>query len=111
MSAENVKVYKNCDVLKVVGFIPPGHKHLRLAIVFSDQTIVLHEATVAAIVRAYIDVVTHPTRRAVEYVQKRFCGEQKHGYAEYQLVESGRSEDEIIDEWCKKLLLCEERKD
>jgi len=97
---ENLKVYKNSDVLKIVGFIPPGHRHMRLIIVLRDQVIVLQEATVAAIARAYIDIVTHPTRRAVEFIQKRLDKSlRKHGYAEYQLVESNKKEDDIVSEW------------
>uniref|UniRef100_A0A7C4FHD1 Uncharacterized protein n=1 Tax=Ignisphaera aggregans TaxID=334771 RepID=A0A7C4FHD1_9CREN len=96
----NLKVYRNSDVLKVVGFIPPGHTHMRLAIVLRDQVIVLQEASVAAIVRAYVDIVTHPTRKAVEFTQVRLSGDSKKpGYAEYQLIESNRSEDEVVGEW------------
>jgi len=43
--------------------------------------------------------VTHPTRRAVELVSRRLPEElRKQGYAEFQLVESGRSEDEVLRE-------------
>jgi len=58
----NVKFYKNEDVIKVVGIIPEGHHHLRLLIFFKDQVIILYEATVAAIVRAYVNIVLHPTK-------------------------------------------------
>ena len=98
----NLRIYRNSDVVKVIGFIPPGHAHMRLVLVLKDQVIVLQEATVAAIVRAYIDIVTHPTRRAVEFVQVKLDKEsRKIGYAEHQLIESGRNEDEIIEEWSK----------
>ena len=91
------RVYRNEDVRRVVAFIPEGHAHLRLIIELSDQVIILQEATVAAIVRAYVSVVTHPTRRAVELVQSRPAG-RKPGYAEHQLVESGRGEAEVLAE-------------
>jgi hypothetical protein len=58
----NVRVYPNEKVRRVVAAIPPGHKHVRLVIELEDQTIVLQEAAAAAIARAYVDVVTHPTR-------------------------------------------------
>ncbi len=96
----NVKFYKNEDVVKIVGIIPREHQHLRLLIFFKDQVIVLHEATVAAIVRAYVNIVSHPTRRAVELIQTRLGKDvRKLGYAEVQLVDSLRSEDEILSEY------------
>lgn len=109
-SAGGLRVYRNSDVVRVVALIPPGHRHLRLFLELEDQVVVLHEAAVAAIVRAYIDVVTHPTRRAVELVRAEpSASSRKQGYAEHQLVESGRSEDDILRELCATLTkLCEE---
>jgi len=98
----NVRVYPNEKVRRVVAAIPPGHKHLRLVLELEDQTIVLQEAAAAAIVRAYVDVVTHPTRRAIELVGRRVSG-AKAGYAEHQLIESGRREEEVLDEVAKIL--------
>lgn len=95
---KELKIYRNSDIVKIAAFIPPCHKHLRLIIVTKDQAIVLHEATVAAIARAYIDIISHPTRRAVELIQARLGEERKSGYAEYQLVESGRPEAKVVDE-------------
>jgi len=109
--AKELRVYRNCDVVRVAAFVPPGHKHLRLVLELEDLVVVLHEATVAAIVRAYIDVVTHPTRRAVELVRAKLTA-RKQGYAEYQLVESGRPEEEVVGELCKALSgLCVEDAD
>lgn len=102
----NLKVYRNSDILKIAAFIPPCHKHLRLAIVTKDQVIVLHEATVAAIVRAYIDITTHPIRRAVEYTHVKLDkNAKKQGYAEDQLIEVNEAESTIIDKWGKVLKL------
>uniref|UniRef100_A0A7C5Z0N5 Uncharacterized protein n=1 Tax=Ignisphaera aggregans TaxID=334771 RepID=A0A7C5Z0N5_9CREN len=104
---KDLKIYRNSDVLKIVGFIPPGHRHMRLVIVLEDQVIVLQEATVAAIARAYIDIVSHPTRKAVEYTQVKLDKDaRKSGYAEYQLIEDDKSEDQIIYEWCRDLNYC-----
>jgi hypothetical protein len=93
----NVRVYPNERVRRVIAAIPPGHKHVRLVIELEDQTIVLQEATAAAIARAYVDVVTHPVRRAVELAGVR-VSKAKCGYAEHQLVESGRGEEEVLAE-------------
>ncbi len=95
---KNVKIYPNESVRKVIAFIPKGHHHIRLAIYLQDQVIVLHEATIAAIVRAYIDIVTHPKRRAVELVLHNVGNNKKHGYAKWQLIESRRNEEEIVAE-------------
>ncbi len=91
---------RNEDVLRVLAGVPRGHKHLRFVLFLRDGTcIVLHEATVAALVRAYVDIVTHPCRRGVELCQVRLGrGLRKEGFAEFQLVESGRCEEEVVDE-------------
>lgn len=100
----NIKMYRNSDILKIIAFIPPCHKHLRLVVVTKDQIIVFHEATVAAIVRAYIDITTHPTRKAVEYAQSKLDKSmRKPGYAEDQLIETNSLGNEIINEWAKVL--------
>ncbi|QOJ79407.1 hypothetical protein IG193_02795 [Infirmifilum lucidum] len=98
----SLRVYRNEDVKRVIAFIPPGHRHVRVLIELPDTAIVLQEAAVTGIVRAYVDVATHPVRRAVELVSRRLS-ERKTGYAESQLVESGRSEEEVIKE-LEKLL-------
>ncbi|MCS7104217.1 MAG: hypothetical protein NZ954_01445 [Thermofilaceae archaeon] len=91
------RVYRNEDVERVIAFIPVGHKHLRLILEMKDQTIVLQEATVAAIVRAYVSVAIHPTRRVIELVRVK-PAERKPGYAEDQLIESGKDESEALAE-------------
>ncbi len=89
------RIYSNRDIEWMILGIPTGHKHLRLVIKVSDGLIVFHEATIAAMVRAYIDIKTHPTRRAVKLVGG-YIPNRKEGYADYQLVEVGDGEDEII---------------
>ncbi|WP_460024850.1 hypothetical protein [Infirmifilum sp. SLHALR2] len=95
--AIQARVYRNEDVKRVVAFVPRGHKHVRVLIELADVAIVLQEATVAGIVRAYIDVALHPSRTAVELVSRRL-EERKSGFAEHQLVESDRNEDEVLRE-------------
>ena len=82
------RLYPNECVEEVVAGVPRGHRHLRLALRLRDGTvIILHEAAVAAIVRAYVDIVTHPKRRAVRLLSTRL-GDRKPGYAEWQLLEA-----------------------
>ncbi len=94
-----IRVYRNRDVESIYAFIPPGHKHIRLVIETSDQVIVLQEAAVAGIVRAYLNVLLHPARRAIALKSKRIKG--KPGYAEHQLVE--QAEDGEAFKEIKKL--------
>ncbi len=99
MRLSRVRVYPNEAVRRVIAFIPGGHLHVRLVLELEDQTIILQEATVAAIVRAYASVALHPTRRAVELASRRLGrGERKPFYAEWQLLETGRSEEEVLRE-------------
>ncbi len=92
------------DVKRIVAFIPKGHKHIRVMIEFDDSIIMLQEATVNSILRAYINVSFHPLRRACELILTRLA-ERKKEYAEYQHIESDRDEDEIIRD---VMAICEE---
>jgi len=91
------KIYKNLDVKRVIAFIPKEHVHVRIYIEFKDQSIILQEATIDAILRAYINVSFHPYKKAYELILKK-VEDRKPGYAEYQHIESDRSEDEVINE-------------
>jgi len=96
---EQPRVYPNECVHRIIAFIPEDHMHVRFVVELSDQTIVLHEAVVAALVRAYALVATHPVRRAVELESRQLGrGERKPGYAEWQLLETSRSEEEVREE-------------
>lgn len=99
MAERVIRYYRNELVKRVLAFIPPGHMHVRFVIEFCDQTIILNEATIAGIVRAYIDITTHPQRKALELIIKPLdSSERKHGYAKWQLVETVRCGDEIVRE-------------
>ncbi len=83
------KVLKNSDVAKVELEIPEGHRHIRTTITLVDgESWILQEATVAAIVRGYIDIKTHPQREKVTLEATRE-GARKEGYATCQLLEKG----------------------
>lgn len=85
----------NEDISQAHLAVPEGHRHLRLALTTKDgKTIILQEATVAAVVRAYTTVKTHPVRRAVKMVSTPFDGRKK-GYAEHQLVESYVTNEDV----------------
>ncbi len=96
-----VRVYGNEDVKRIIAFIPPGHLHVRMIIEFKDQTIILQEATIAGVIRAYANVAMHPRRRAIELIRVKMSGHRKPMFAENQLVESSRSEEEVLNEACR----------
>ncbi len=93
-----VKVYRNSDVERIVAAIPSGHYHTRFAIYLNDQVIVLQEATIAALVRAYAYTSIHPTRRGVILERRRLSREsKKQGFASDQLLEVPNSEMEAVE--------------
>ena len=57
------QVLANVDIAEIVLASPPGHQHLRATIMLhSGAELVLQEATVANLVRAYVGIKTHPQR-------------------------------------------------
>ena len=84
---ETARILRNEDVAGIVAEIPEGHRHLRMTLTLADGTsITLQEATVAAIVRAYVTVKTDPLRTRAVLRGQRVDG-RKQGYAEWQLLE------------------------
>ena len=90
-----VKIYKNEDIKRIITFIPEGHRHIRILIQTENEIIVFQEATAAALVRAYINVKTHPLRDAIE-LENIKLEKKKPGYASYQLIESKKDEKSIL---------------
>lgn len=82
-------ILRNEDVTEIVAEIPAGHHHLRTTVQLADGTsITFQEATVAALVRAYVAVKTDPVRSRVVFKGRRVA-ERKDGYADWQLMEEG----------------------
>jgi hypothetical protein len=89
---------RNEDISQVVLAAPEGHRHLRLAVsTKGGDTVVLSEAAVAAIVRAYTAIKTHPVRRAVKLASTPLA-ERKKGYAEHQLLEVDAPDETVVKE-------------
>ena len=81
-------VIANEEVKLLTTEIPIGHKHLRTTIELHDgRTFTFQEATIANLVRAYIEVKTHPVVTSVSYIGRTLSA-RKHGYAEWQLINS-----------------------
>jgi len=86
-SGEEAKVLRNEDVVRVEAELPQGHLHLRTTITLADgSAITFQEATMAALVRAYVAVKTDPLRTKV-VLSGRKLDSRKAGYAEWQLLE------------------------
>ena len=93
-----VRYVRNEEVRRVLLGVPEGHKHLRLAVELEGgEVLVFSEATVANIVRAYVTLLTHPTIRALELEGRRLSA-RKGGYAEYQLLETGKAPEDVESE-------------
>ncbi|MDX1765304.1 MAG: hypothetical protein R3231_13365, partial [bacterium] len=77
----------NADIREVKISVPPGHRHLRTAIRLGNgDEIVLQEATVANLVRAYVTIKTHPQKVSVR-LRGVELKERKEGFADWQLLE------------------------
>jgi len=95
---KNIHIIKNSDITSALLAAPEGHRHLRLALTTNDgDTVVLQEATVAAIVRAYTTVKTHPAKKVVKMVSAKPAG-LKEGYAEDQLIEMDVDDADVVAE-------------
>ena len=78
---------RNEDIKEILVEIPEGHKHVRTKITLQDNTeLVLQEAAIANITRAYITVKTHPQKESVK-LKGRQLTDKKYGYAGWQLLE------------------------
>ena len=81
------RILRNEDVVSLVAEIPAGHRHLRTTLTLTDGTaLTFQEATVAAIVRAYIAIKTDPRRTCVT-MHGHAMEQRKPSYAEWQLTE------------------------
>lgn len=92
-----MEIYRNSDIEFILLGTPKGHRHLRLVVKVKGRYIVFHEATVAAIVRAYTVIKTHPTKTAIKLVGSHLM-ERKKGYAEFQLLEIDADEAALVEE-------------
>ncbi len=81
-------IIKNEDIEEVLMEVPEGHKHVRTMIRLKDGSeLVLQEASVANIVRAYITMKTDPVKGRVRLRGVKLS-ERKEGFADWQLIET-----------------------
>ncbi len=80
-------ILRNEDIREIILEVPGGHRHLRTTIYLKDgEEIVLQEATVANLVRAFVSIKTHPLKKKI-ILKGRKVDERKEGFAEWQLIE------------------------
>ena len=80
-------IITNKDVREIITEIPEGHKHVRTTIILENgKNMTFQEATIANLVRAYIDVKTDPVRTRIRLTGS-IIKNRKEGFAEWQLVE------------------------
>ncbi len=97
-----VKVLRNQDVKFLAAFIPKGHRHTRIYINLGDEILILQQATVDALIRAYALVTLHPKRTGIGLRIRRLSKyERKEGFAEYQLLEVNIDENRLINSLSK----------
>lgn len=86
-------IIKNEDIKELIAEIPEGHKHQRVKIILHDGSeLVFQEATIANLVRAYINIKTHPKITKI-ILKGRHLKEIKEGYARWQLLEEDIAEN------------------
>ena len=83
------RIVSNGEVVEIELAVPEGHRHLRARISLAGgEVLVLQEATVANLVRAYVGLKTHPTRQRQRLVGRVLADqERKSGFADWQLLE------------------------
>ena len=83
------RILANADIAEILLAPPPGHRHLRATIrLHSGEEIVLQEATVANLVRAYVGIKTHPQRTSCRLIGRELAEtKRKEGFAFWQLLE------------------------
>jgi hypothetical protein len=85
----NRRILANADITEIVLAPPEGHQHLRATIrLHTGEELILQEATVANLVRAYVGIKTHPQRDHYRLFGQTLAeDERKKGFADWQLLE------------------------
>lgn len=105
LMAKFTLIVRNRDVKRILIGVPAGHTHKRVILELQGgSAIVLHEATVESLVRAFVEIEMHPSRRAL-MLEGRELKERKEGYSSYQLLEVEMSDPEV-EELISKILSC-----
>lgn len=84
------RILCNTDIVEIEISVPENHRHLRTTLrLAGGEELVLQEATVAALVRGFVAIKTHPTMQQVKLVGSELQeGQRKKGFAAWQLLET-----------------------
>ena len=88
-------IIRNEDIEGAVVEVPEGHHHVRVTIrLHSGQEITLMEAAMSNVLRAFVALKSHPTKRRVVLRGVDLTGSPllKDGYAAWQLLEETDAE-------------------
>jgi len=92
---ETCKKIRNAQVQRILLGVPRNHKHLRAVLELTNGTkLVLHEATLASIVRAFLSAKLNPVQDAVELIGTKLM-ERRAGFAEYQLLATEKASKRV----------------
>jgi len=90
------------EVTRVLVGTPSKHKHIWTLIELkSGDKIILREAEMSNIVRAFIHILTHPITQGIELQAQTVRG--KEGFALTQLLETKRASEAVCDELATNL--------
>ncbi|MEM3371044.1 MAG: NUDIX domain-containing protein [Candidatus Korarchaeum sp.] len=87
-------VIRNRDIRRILIGVPRGHMHKRVILELTNGLIVLHEATVENLVRAFVEIEMHPCKRAI-MLEGRVIEVRKEGYSSYQLLEADVDDSDV----------------
>lgn len=87
-------VIRNRDIRRILIGVPKGHVHKRVIIELTNGLIVLQEATVENLVRAFVEIEMHPYKRAI-MLEGRPIEMRKEGYSRYQLLEADLDDSDV----------------
>lgn len=87
----------NRDIQQILMGTPSGHRHLRAILQTREGLILLNEATLANLVRAYITLKTHPELHVLK-LKGLELEDRKPDFDRYQLLESHEAPDALQQE-------------
>ncbi len=101
----DIKKIRNSQIKRIIIGVPLGHQHLRAVIELTDGIqLVLHEATLSSLTRAFMTTKLDPIRSAVELVGKELI-EKREDFAAYQLLETKKCSGTVRQELTQILSL------
>lgn len=100
----SIRPIANEQIERLLVGVPTGHQHIRAALQLQGETLLLQEATIANLCRAYLRVSTEPRPDAQALELRADAGSSRRaGFALHQLLETDRPASEVADELARLL--------